>query len=209
MLRFKNKYLKEFEWTIRKHVKKHILGIPEGNHGLRMRQWYYEKLQNVKFGGPARFLNHGFNIKFSEKNKVEIGKNFMANEDVIIDVNRSLGIIIGDNVGIGPRTFIRAGNHRHASIEKPILQQGYVASRLRNRDGKEASVIIEDNVWIGANCTILSGTYLKKGTVVAAGSVVSIKSEENSIVAGNPARVIGFRGFFKEKRGAAYVYYDY
>lgn len=208
MIQFKNKHLKELEWNIRKYVKRHILNIPEGKRGLKMRQWYYEKLQNVTFDGPAAFLNHGFNIKFSEKNKVEIGKRFMANEDVIIDVNRSLGIIIGDNVGIGPRTFIRTGNHRHASIEKPILEQGYVANRLVTEDGREASVIIEDDVWIGANCTILSGTHLKKGTVVAAGSVVSLKSEENSIVAGNPARVVGMRGVFKEKQSPAYVYYD-
>jgi len=59
---------------------------------------------------------------------------------------------------------------------------------------------IMDNVFIGCNSTILSGVRIGPNALVAAGSVVTKDVEENTVVAGNPARVIGTFKDFLEKR---------
>ncbi len=124
---------------------------------------------------------------------MEIGENFSAGHNVIIDPNDSFGIIIGNNVGIASGTFIRAANHGYSDPDMPFKEQGHIARKLVSCDGCEASIIIEDDVWIGANSTILSGAHIKKGSIVSAGSVTSFKLPEYSIAVGNPARVIASR----------------
>jgi acetyltransferase-like isoleucine patch superfamily enzyme len=57
----------------------------------------------------------------------------------------------------------------------------------------KGNVIIENDVWIGARCTILSGVTIANGAVVGAGSVVTKSVPAYGIVAGNPARLIRFR----------------
>ena len=55
------------------------------------------------------------------------------------------------------------------------------------------SIIIDDDVWIGYRSTILSGVHVSKGAVIAAGAVVTHDVPPYAIVAGVPARVIGYR----------------
>ena len=51
-------------------------------------------------------------------------------------------------------------------------------------------MIIEDAVWIGSNSIILPGALIRKGCVIAAGSVVKGETRPNCIYAGNPAKLI-------------------
>lgn len=54
----------------------------------------------------------------------------------------------------------------------------------------EEKVVIEDDVWIGANVTILPGSYISKATIIAANSVVNKFIEPYSIIGGTPAKII-------------------
>ena len=56
-----------------------------------------------------------------------------------------------------------------------------------------APIIIEDDVWIGAHCIILPGVTIKKGSIIGANSVVKEDTEELSINAGRPAKLISHR----------------
>ena len=58
----------------------------------------------------------------------------------------------------------------------------------------KGGIVIEDDVWIGANCTILDGATLRKGCIIGAGSLVRGEVPEYSIQTGNPLRRIGTRG---------------
>jgi acetyltransferase-like isoleucine patch superfamily enzyme len=87
---------------------------------------------------------------------------------------------IGDNVMISPRVSIYAENHNYPLTSIPIKDQGVTRSFVK----------IEDDCWIAANSVILAGVTIGRGSVVAAGSVVTKDVPPYSIVAGVPAKVI-------------------
>jgi len=90
-------------------------------------------------------------------------------------------ITIGNNVLIGPNVVISSASHN-------------VDYRIRNRDNDMditgAPVVIEDNVWIGANVTVMPGVTIGRHSVVGAGSVVTRDVPPDTIVAGVPAKVV-------------------
>ena len=114
----------------------------------------------------------------------DLGKGLIIGNNSGIGAFSFLGcqgyIKIGDDVIIGPGLKIFTENHNYEDKYIPIRLQG--TSR--------ASVIIEDNVWIGANVTILSGVKIFSGAVIAAGSVVTKNVSSFSIIAGVPAKKI-------------------
>ena len=89
-------------------------------------------------------------------------------------------IIIGNNVMLGPRVSIYAEDHVFDNAELTIKEQGV----------KKQFVLIEDDCWIASNVVILSGVTIGKGSVVAAGAVVTESIEPYSIVGGVPAKLI-------------------
>ena len=60
-------------------------------------------------------------------------------------------------------------------------------------DSEKAGIIVGDDVWIGANATILPGVKIGKGAVIGAGSVVTKDVKEYAIVAGVPAKHVRYR----------------
>ena len=95
------------------------------------------------------------------------------------------GITLGDNVLIASNCTLAPTNHAFADRSVPIRAQGFMASR--------GGIVIEDDVWIGANSVILDGTYIERGCVVAAESVVRGRLQSFKIYGGNPVKVLGER----------------
>ena len=115
-------------------------------------------------------------------------ENLVLGNDVQIGYDNFIqaygGVTIGDNVMTAPGVKIWSVNHNFEDKNVLIANQGV----------KEAEVIIGNDVWISSNAFILPGVVLPDGVVVSAGSVVGIKAYSSySILAGNPARVIGSR----------------
>ncbi|MCI1408612.1 MAG: sugar O-acetyltransferase [Solobacterium sp.] len=107
---------------------------------------------------------------------IHVGKKFIANYNVtILDC---APVNIGDYVMIGPNTLISAVNHpmtpmgrrKHLAIAKPVN--------------------IGNDVWIGANVTIVPGVTIGNNVIIAAGAVVTKDVPDNTLVGGIPARVI-------------------
>jgi acetyltransferase-like isoleucine patch superfamily enzyme len=92
-------------------------------------------------------------------------------------------IRIGNNVMISPRVSLYAENHVIAGIDIPMKEQGVT----------QKGIVIEDDCWIAANSIILDGVTVGRGSVVAAGAVVSKNVPPYSVVAGVPARIIKSR----------------
>jgi acetyltransferase-like isoleucine patch superfamily enzyme len=105
-----------------------------------------------------------------------IGAYSRINRDCCLDVRGRLDI--GENVSISPEVTVLTASH---AVNAPDFHV-----ELR-------PVVIEDHVWIGIRATILPGVTLGRGSVVAAGSVVTRDVPALSIVAGVPAREVGTR----------------
>jgi len=113
---------------------------------------------------------------------IKIGNNTGLGHNNFI--NGQGGVIIGDDVIIGPYVKILSENHVFSVIDSPIRTQGVT------RQG----ITIKSDVWIGANVTILDGVTIGKGCVIGAGSVVSKSIPEFSIAIGVPCKVVKTRG---------------
>jgi virginiamycin A acetyltransferase len=95
------------------------------------------------------------------------------------------GVEIGKRVAIAANCTLAPTNHEIRERIKWITDQGFMTSR--------GGIVIEDDVWIGANAVLLDGAILRRGCVVGAGTVVRGELEPYSINVGVPARRIGFR----------------
>ena len=87
---------------------------------------------------------------------------------------------IGNDVLIAQNVVLSALNHKYEDDTLPISRQGFTKN----------AIVVEDEVWIAANCVILSGVTIGKHAIVSAGSVVRRNVPSYSIVTGNPAKVI-------------------
>jgi acetyltransferase-like isoleucine patch superfamily enzyme len=95
------------------------------------------------------------------------------------------GIRIGANVLIAANCTLAPTNHEIRDRSRLIREQGFSPSR--------GGIVIEDDVWVGANSVLLDGAILRRGCVVGAGSVVREELPEYSINVGSPARTVSWR----------------
>lgn len=117
-------------------------------------------------------------------NPVVIGEYTQVNPFTVI--YGGSGVKIGNNVMIAPHCMIASGNHDFKQTKVPMRFAESIT---------KGPIIIEDNVWIGANSTITDGVVIGKDSVIAANSVVTRDVPPHSIVGGVPAKVIGMRVF--------------
>ena len=96
-------------------------------------------------------------------------------------------LTIGSKVIFGPHPTIITGDHRIDVVGKFIIESNEKTAE------NDAPVIIDDDVWTGANVTILKGVTIGRGSVIAAGAVVTKSCPPYSIIGGVPAKVIKFR----------------
>lgn len=145
-----------------------------------LKKEYYKSLMNVC--GKNVYLGNGGIATYeniSIGNHVYIGSNYVLQ-------SAHGKIIIGNHVMFGPGVHIHGGNHIYNRV-------GEYMDTITKQDASDGEVVIEDDVWIGSNAIVLSGVHIGYGSIVGAGAVVTKDVAEGSIVAGNPAHVIGMR----------------
>lgn len=110
---------------------------------------------------------------------IRVGRNVFVNQNcTFYDLG---GLDIADDLMIGPNVSIITSGH---PVE-PFQRRTLVVAK---------PIVIERNVWIGAGATIIGGVTVGESSVVAAGSVVTKDVPANTLVGGNPARVIRLIG---------------
>ena len=148
---------------------------PEKLGGDKFRSYFASKM--FKFSGKnitvrkGALIGSGKNVSIGDNSRIGANCRFMIKE----------GLIIGENVEMGPDVIFIDVNHSISNTDVPIIFQG---------DDAPKTIIIGDDVWIGARSIILPGVHIGKGTVIGAGTVVTKSTEEYSVVVGNPGKLI-------------------
>lgn len=122
---------------------------------------------------------------------VDIGKGAKVSSRLSIGDRSGIGdrshlqgrIVMGNDIMMAPEVAIIATNHNFERIDIPMNQQGHT----------DETIEIEDDCWLGYRSIICAGVKIGRGSIVAAGAVVTKDVPEFSIVAGVPARVIKSR----------------
>jgi acetyltransferase-like isoleucine patch superfamily enzyme len=115
-------------------------------------------------------------IFVSKPRHLQIGDNVVLTQEIFFDAMNN--ITIGNHVSLGPRITLITGTHD-------------IGSHAHRCDSTSSYAIsIESGCWIGACVTIGPGVTIGAGSVVSAGSVVLRSMPPDSMIAGNPARVI-------------------
>jgi acetyltransferase-like isoleucine patch superfamily enzyme len=171
---------------------------------LRIR--YYMTGLNSLIAYPNKIMNPSKN-----KSKITIGENCILRCEIQI-LGHGGQVNVGDYCFIGENTYIWSGkrieighrvlighncnifdndihpfdkDERHEQF-KDILLDGHPKNIKLN----DAEVIIEDDVWIGANVTIMKGVRVGAGAIIGAGSVVTKDIEPFTVNVGNPSKII-------------------
>lgn len=123
-------------------------------------------------------------IKFAGgSGNVFIGESSYLNSGVVIYSGN--GVSIGNGTLLAANVTLAATNHKYHSRQKTIIEQRFIPSK--------GGIVIEEDCWIGANSVLLDGTILRKGCVVAAGTVIRGEWAEFAVIAGNPPKVLKYR----------------
>lgn len=133
----------------------------------------------------GQHFHAGIRVRIWARTKIEIGKYFYIGRGSQIETDCIIGdyVIFGNNVAIVGRY-----DHNFQQIGVPIRLADEIRDPKYNWKGLSQITIIEDDVWIGYGSTIMSGVKIGKGSIVAAGSVVTKDVEPYSIYGGFPAK---------------------
>ena len=161
-----------------------------------------------------KFIFQGRGIKIAKNcyidalssNGIVFGENVSIQKNVLIECTGSIndigvGLVLGDNVGVGSNSFLgcaggidigddtiignfvsfHSENHNFDSPDIPIRLQGVT----------RRGIVVGKNCWIGAKVTILDGTVVGDGCVIAAGAVLTGKTyKKGTIIAGVPGQIL-------------------
>ncbi len=118
-------------------------------------------------------------VYFGDGGQVEVGDN--AKIGFNFEVLGPAIFTLGRNVMIGPEVLFITINHRFDRTDVPVKEQGHQPPK---------GIVVEDDVWIGARVIVLPGVRIGTGAIVGVGAVVTKDVPANTIVGGNPAKVI-------------------
>ena len=169
------------------------------------------KINGVEYAKGLRLIGYPFIFRYP-KAYIKIGTNCTVNSNFFsnliglyqrtIIIARGTGSIkIGNNVGISGATVyaresIEIGDNTLVGANTKIIDNDFHSLVVEERIADDYSNLVTKPVRIGKNCfigcnsIILKGTVLGDNCIVGAGAVVSGKFEDNTVIAGNPARAV-------------------
>ena len=132
--------------------------------------------QRFRLDAYDEFLGDNFNPEIIIGNNVSIQKDCH-----LAAINK---IVLGDNVLLASKVYI--SDHSHGEINLEAIKLPPSQRKLFSK----GPVIIEDSVWIGEGVSVLPNVTIGENSIVGANSVVTKSFPKNSVIAGNPAKLI-------------------
>tara|TARA_R110001632_G_scaffold232191_2_gene372413 strand:- start:6466 stop:7011 length:546 start_codon:yes stop_codon:yes gene_type:complete len=145
-----------------------------------MRKLCTKKFAHFGIGAEIRPYSYVINCS-----KISIGDNVVIRPGSMLfadvrEPNKGR-IFIEDGVLIGSGVHIYVSNHKFGMPDTPVIEQGHFAA---------ADTTLKKGSWIGANSILLPGITVGINSIVGAGSIVTKNVPDNTVVAGNPAKII-------------------
>lgn len=158
------------KWQI---MQEKVSLLPDWGYYARIRAAFYMATLTC---GEKFYAHSGVSILYPQN--IVIGKNVSINRYTTITARAP--VTIGNNVLIGPFVTITSSNHAYDIQNILIRDQGH----------RDEPITIEDDVWVGAHAVVLPGVTIGRGSVLAAGAVVTKDVAPYSVVGGVPAKYI-------------------
>ena len=173
-----------------------------------LKQNIFQKILNkfilYEVGGTKKRTYLENNVKFLRyKKNIILGDNLIIKEGTrLCCTNQNAYITVGDNTSIGYHSYIFSSGSISIGKNCLIAPFCYVVDSNHvfrkniniNKQGLEVdSIKIGNDVWMGKGVTVLPGVKIGDGSVIGANSLVNKNSPINSIVAGNPMKIVGKR----------------
>lgn len=151
---------------------------------------------DVSIDGNPSFIKIGKGSEINSNCNISLTAGFTKKEP-LLEIGEHTYIGEGNNIRVAGG-FIRIGNNCLISQQNTFVTSNHLyEKKLLIKDQEWTSsnnyIVIEDDVWIGANSVVLPGVTIHQGAIVAAGSIVTKDIPEYAIVAGNPAKIIKYR----------------
>lgn len=143
--------------------------------------------RNISIGNNTTF---GRGTVFQAPNKMTVGNNVYIGKYCTLQADMEIGnnIDIANNVGM-----IGKYDHDYSKVGVSIKDAPWIGDASYDFKGKNQKIIIDDDVWIGFGSIVFTGVHVHRGAIIAAGSIVTKDVPPYAIVAGNPAKIKGYR----------------
>lgn len=146
--------------------------------------------------GKSGYLIHGSDVHIGKGTRLwapaalRIGSHVYIGKQVHIEANSEIGdyCLLANRVAI-----IGRNDHDYTAVGFPMRYAPWIGSKRFPSPHREDKAVIESDVWLGFGAVVLTGVTIGRGSVVAAGSVVTKDIPPYSIAAGVPAKVVAMR----------------
>lgn len=177
------------------------LNAPKGNHIITDNVIIGEK--SIIGSAPVRVhIKHRGVLKLEKKSFIRGGCKFLINGNGVVVLGENSYVNWNSTIATGGNAKVKIGKNCAIAWNTNIIAYDF---HVFNEQIYSDDIIIEDNVWIGANTTILKGVKIGEGSVVAANSIITKGYfPKNSLIGGNPGKVlkenISWRNLTKEEK---------
>lgn len=137
---------------------------------------------SISIGGGTA-IDRAVKLHAHESRGLRIGSCVGIGYNVVVSAADGGAVRIGDNVMVGPNVVLVAADHRFDDAATPMRFQGHVGRDIE----------IGDDVWIAANCVVVGGVSIGRGSVIGAGAVVTRDVPPMEVWGGVPARFVARR----------------
>lgn len=152
----------------------------------------FDRYKLIGYKNVHKTCHLGRGVKVLSKDNLIMGEQSNINAGAYI-MNTRAKVYWGKYSGAAINLVVITGNH----MSVPGMNKREVTDAVKDQLDKnheyDQDVIVEEDVWIGANVILLAGSHIGRGAIVGAGSVVRGKVPPYSVVSGNPAQVVTYR----------------